>query len=143
MVGLSRNKNWTFAGEEIEIVNSFNYLGMVLPSGGTFNKATSTLSGKALKAMNALFSITKTMQVPVDIMFNLFDSFIAPILNYSCEIWGFSRAENIERVHRKFCKWLINVKMSTNNLSLAGELGRPSTLYWTSYKNYQILVKFE
>ena len=69
---------------------------MVLSSGGTFNKATSTLSGKALKAMNALFSITKTMQVPVDIMFNLFDSFIAPILNYSCEIWGFSRAENIE-----------------------------------------------
>ena len=46
--------------------------------------------------MNALFSITKTMQVPVDIMFNLFDSFIAPILSYSCEIWGFSRAENID-----------------------------------------------
>ena len=74
--------------------------------------------------MNALFSVTKTIQVPVDIMFNLFDSFIAPILNYSCEIWGFSRAENIARVHRKFCKWLINVKISTNNLSLAGELGR-------------------
>ena len=32
---LSRNENWTFAGEEIEIVNSFNYLGMVLSSGGT------------------------------------------------------------------------------------------------------------
>ena len=32
--------------------------------------------------------------------------------------------KKIERVHRKFCKWLINVKMTTNNLSLTGEFGR-------------------
>ena len=38
--------------EEIEIVNNFNYLGVVLSSGGSFIKATSTLSGKALKAAN-------------------------------------------------------------------------------------------
>ena len=35
--------------------------------------------------------------------------FVTSILNYSCEIWGFSNAENIERVHRKFLKWLINL----------------------------------
>lgn len=29
---LSRNEKWTYFGEEIEIVNSFNYLGMVLSS---------------------------------------------------------------------------------------------------------------
>ena len=63
------------------------------------------LAGKALEAMNALFYITKNMQVPVNIMFNLFDSFVQPILTYSCEIWGFAAAEKIERVHRKFCKW--------------------------------------
>ena len=83
---MSRHEKWTYSGEEIEIVNSFNYLGMVLSSGGTFIKATNMLAGKALKAMNALFSITKHMQVPINIMFNLFDSFVQPILNYSCEI---------------------------------------------------------
>ena len=30
----------------------------------------------------------------------------------------------MERVQRKFCKWLLNVKMSTNSLSLYSELGR-------------------
>ena len=74
--------------------------------------------------MHALMAITKKLQVPIDVMFNLFDSFVLSILNYSCEVWGFYTAENIERAHRKFCKWLINVKMSTNNLSLAGEFGR-------------------
>ena len=90
---LIRNEKWTYNGEETEIVNSFNYLGMVVSSGGTFIKATSMLAGKALKAMNALFSIKKHMQVPINIMFNLFDSFVQPILNYSCEIWGFATAE--------------------------------------------------
>lgn len=121
---LSRQEKWTYAGETVEIVNSFNYLGIVLSSGGAFIKATNTLVGKALKSMNALFAITKSMQVPTDVMFNLFDSFVLSILNYGCEVWGFSTAQNVERVHRKFCKWLINVKMSTNNLSLAAEFGR-------------------
>ena len=87
-------------------------------------KATNTLAGKALKAMNSLLSITRPMKIPTKIMFNLFDSFVVSILNYGCEIWGFSKATNIERVHRKFCKWHLNVKMSTSNLSLYGELGR-------------------
>ena len=121
---LSSKEKWTYAGEEIEIVSSFNYLGIVLSSRGAFIKATNTLAGKALKAMNSLLAITRCMKLPINIMFNLFDSFVLSILNYSCEIWGFTRAENIERVHRKFCKWLLNVKMSTNSLSLYGELGR-------------------
>ena len=121
---LSRQEKWTYAGETVEIVNSFNYLGIVLSRGGAFIKATNTLVGKALKSMNALFAITKSKQVPIDIMFNLFDSFVLSILNYGCEVWGFSTVQNVERVHRKFCKWLINVQMSTNNLSSAVELGR-------------------
>ena len=55
---LSQQERWTYGNEEIEIVNNFNYLGVVLSSGGSFIKATSTLSGKALKAANSLLQIT-------------------------------------------------------------------------------------
>ena len=55
---LNRNEKWIYSGEEIEIVNSFNYLGIVLTSGGAFVKATNTSAGKALKAMNSLLSVT-------------------------------------------------------------------------------------
>lgn len=58
--GLSQNEKWTFHAVEIEIVSTFNFLGIVLSSGGSFAKATSTLSGNALMAINALLSITKT-----------------------------------------------------------------------------------
>lgn len=87
--------------------------------------ATKTLAdNKALKAMGSIFAITRDLEVPVNIMLNLFDSYVASILNYSSEVWGFIKAENIERVYRKFLKWLLNVKMSTTGSAVYGELGR-------------------
>ena len=102
----------------------FKYLGVVFSSGGSFVKATSTLSGKVLKALYSLFAITEDKEIPLDLVLGLFDTFVGSILSYGCEKWGFSRADYIERVHKKFCKWLINVKSSTNYLLLYGELGR-------------------
>ena len=57
-------------------------------------------------------------------MCQLFDAFVAATLNYGCEIWGFGKSKEIERVHLKFCKQLLNVKMSTCTNSIYGELGR-------------------
>jgi hypothetical protein len=62
--------------------------------------------------------------VPVNIMLNLFDSYVTSILNYPSQVWGFIKAENIERVHGKFMKWLSNIKMSTTSSAVYGELDR-------------------
>jgi hypothetical protein len=48
--------------------------------------ATKTLADKALKAMGSLFAITRDLEVPVNIMLNFFDSYVASILNYSKEV---------------------------------------------------------
>lgn len=57
-------------------------------------------------------------------MFNLFDAYVLSVLNYGCEIWGFLKAEDISHIHRKFCKQMLHVKMSTNSTSLYAEVGR-------------------
>jgi hypothetical protein len=44
-------------------------------------------------------------------MLNLFNSYVASLLNYSSEVRGFIKEENIERAHRKFMKRLSNVKI--------------------------------
>jgi len=64
------------------MVQSFNHLGIVLSSGGSFIQTTQALSDKGLKAMGSLFAITKDMHVPVKIMLNLFDSYVTSILCY-------------------------------------------------------------
>ena len=41
-------------------------------------------------------------------------------------MWGFGKNNEIERVHFKFCKIVLNVKSSTSNAGVYGELGRYS-----------------
>ena len=90
---LNLNCEWVYNGNNIDVVNTFNYLGIVLSSGGSFIHATQTLAGKALRAMSSLFRITKPMEVPVNVNFDLFDTYVASSLSYGCEVRGFSKSD--------------------------------------------------
>ena len=46
------------------------------------------------------------------------------MLTYGSEIWGYENIDILEKVHVKFCKLLLNLKTSTPNFMLYGELGR-------------------
>ena len=120
---LSQLERWYHNGTVIEIVNQFDYLGIVFTPGGTFMKASETLSEKAIRALCSLLSMTKSFEIPLNIMINLDNSFVCSILFYACEIWGFSSAISIDKVQRKFCRRMLNVKQSTHNLAICSELG--------------------
>ena len=49
---------------------------------------------------------------------------VKPILLYGCEIWGFGNNDVLEKVHLKFCRMILNLKTSTPNNMIYGELGR-------------------
>ena len=49
---------------------------------------------------------------------------VTPILLYGCEIWGFENLDSIEKIHLKFCKIILNLKTSTPNFMIYGELCR-------------------
>ena len=54
----------------------------------------------------------------------LFDTFVTSILNYGGQIWGLNKSKAIERIHLKFLKGLLRVKITTSNAGVYGELGR-------------------
>ena len=55
----------------------------------------------------------------------LFDKVVKPILLYGCEVLGMGNTSVIERrVHLKFRKLLLNLKKSTPDYMIYGELGR-------------------
>ena len=60
----------------------------------------------------------------VNMLFNLFDKMVTPVLSYGCEVWGFHTSSAIERVHLKFCKLVLKVSKSTCNEMIYGELER-------------------
>ena len=122
---LPRDLKFYYNGIEIEIVNTFSYLGIVFSPGGSFSNTQITLAGQAQKAIFKLNSyLYKFTNISPRHTIELFDKLVSPILNYAAEVWGFFQATHIERVHLQFCKRLLGVKKTTQNNFVYGELGR-------------------
>jgi len=119
---LRQNETWTYDGHNIE--NNFNYLGTVINNTGSFTLYQKYLAGKALKAMNTLLYKCKMYDLKPKILCQLFDAFVGSILNYASEIWGFIKSKEIERIHLKFCKRMLQVRLNSCNACVYGELGR-------------------
>ena len=64
--------------------------------GGSFLKATSTVAGKALRSLYSLKSILREVQVPVNMVYNLFYAYVLFVWNYNSEAWVFNNADSIE-----------------------------------------------
>ena len=87
-------------------------------------------------------NVNKTKQLPVNILSDLFDKMISPVILYNCEIWGASLlkkknnneqnlVENLfylqclqEDLHMKFMKIALGVNSKATNITVRSELGR-------------------
>ncbi len=58
--------------------------------------------------------------------------------NKGCKIWFVDKSKEIGRIHLNFCKRLLNVKISTCNATVYGELGR----YPLYVNRYVRIVKY-
>ena len=113
-------ENWKYNNQEIKVVDEFNYSGTIFKYTDSFSSNTEYIIGKAL---NFLVVNCKKLPLKPKILCQLFDSFVGSILLYALEIWGFSKSKELERVHLKFCKRLLNVRLNTCTAGIYGELG--------------------
>ena len=70
----------------IEIVNTFNYLGLHFNYNGKYTVAEKQLAELERKAWFALSKQIKDMYLNVDSTIFLFDTYISSILNYASEV---------------------------------------------------------
>ena len=128
---LRRYEKWKFDDFKLEVVTYYKYLGLLLSSRNSWYMCQKTLASQASKA---LFSVKKNLirfgDVKVNILLKIFDSKIFPILLYGSEIWFSHISPDIEQVHTKFCKFILNLPIQSPNCFVKSELGRYSvTLY--------------
>ena len=72
-----------------------------------------------------VFALKLSLEIRTTQFFNqLFHSFINQVLSYACEILGFFKSKEIEKIHLKILKSVLNVKTTTFSASVYGELGR-------------------
>ena len=110
--------------DNIEVVDRFTYLGIKFNYTGNFRDAVKTLNEQALKAYNNLISIFSRVKLDVKTKLLLFDSLVVPIITYGCEVWGIYNYSEVDKIHYKFCKYILGVRQQTSNAAVLGELGR-------------------
>ena len=147
-----------FIGNDpVEVVDTYQYLGINLKPSGSMQFAVSELCDKASRAWFAISNVLyKHKRLPVSRAFQLFDSLIKPVALFSCEFWlpmiipkkCFTNKELLlkswetlpaEYLNQKLCRMLLSVHKRCSRLAAIGELGRYPLLI-SSIKN---CVKYE
>ena len=55
-------------------------------------------------------SIFDRLPCDIKMKLSLFDKLVVPILTYGSEIWGIYEFKEVEKIHMKFCKYILGVK---------------------------------
>ena len=119
-----QNLHFVYDRNDIEIVDTFKYLGVFFNRTGSYNYHIKQSYDKALKAMYSVITKCRNHNLSIDCQMDLFDKIVKPIILYGCEIWGYTSLSLVERLHLKFCKHILNLNNSTPNFMVYGELGR-------------------
>ena len=115
---------WMYGDHILEVVPYFKYLGLSISGNGSF---TYHFRETVKSARRALFGLRKSFndnpEIYPKMKIDLFNSMVTPILFYGCEVWGFCKADSLDRFYISFLKNVLGVKQSTPNCFVYGELG--------------------
>ncbi|RUA06843.1 MAG: hypothetical protein DSY43_01110, partial [Gammaproteobacteria bacterium] len=122
---IARHEKWNVGNRQINIVNEYRYLGVILSTRLCTNTVLADLSirGKA-GAIRVLKALRQLGHISPDVFFRIFDAQIQPMLLYGSEVWGMDDSSQTETVHMFALKKFLNVHMSTPNVIAYGETGR-------------------
>jgi hypothetical protein len=140
--GKSDCQDFLYNGSPIGRVDSFKYLGIEFHGTKGFLPATDQLRSAATKSLFALLQRCGELHISdPKTKCDLFDSLVAPILQYSCEVWAVDHKEGnckLELVQREFLRKILGVNVTTPNSSVLGEFGRLPLRFrwWKQILNY-------
>ena len=118
------SEKWMYENQNIDIVNEFTYLGILLKFNGKFLQTQKQLALQGNKALFAMRSNVSQLMLNHCTLISLFDTYVLSILNYSCEIWGNHKGAELEKIHLNFLKNILGVKKTTSNCLTYFECGR-------------------
>ena len=134
--------NFFIGNRSVEVVDTYQYLGINLKPSGSMQFAVGELFDKASRAWFAISNVLyKYKRLEVSRAFQLFDSLIRPIALFSSEFWlpsvlpkkCFNSREELlksweglqaEILNQKISRLLLSVHKRCSRLGVLGELGR-------------------
>lgn len=121
---ISSNLRWCFGNQNIEIVNSYTYLGVEITYNLSFRKHLQKKLADSKLAINSTWSkyishpsIAKTNKMKI------FDACSRSIMFYAAQVWGYTRFDDVEKLFRFFTKKMLYLPNNTPNYMLYLETG--------------------
>ena len=129
---------FTYNNKNLENVKKYNYLGITFCNNGSFSGAKQVLYQKGLKAYFKFRKCFEHHKPKIKTLIHVFDHTIKPVLLYGSEVWGLFPPNKLsdtflnklcnelpaEKIHIKFCKYILEVSRRATNVAVRGELGR-------------------
>ena len=117
------NFKFLIGDNEIEVVEKYKYLGLVLDEHLDFNVTTSVLAGSAGRALGAVS--TKFNQLK-GMGFNsyakLYNTGVTPILDYGAGIWGYKSFSNIDAIQNRAIRFFLGTHRFASNIAINGDV---------------------
>ena len=122
---LSRHERWTYGDVELEVVNSYKYLGIALTTKLSTTQAVADFIPKAKrKIITILKALRKINCTDWGVFSKIFNAQIQPALLYASKIWVKGRVETVEKVHLFAIKRFLRLSNKTPSIIVYGESGR-------------------
>ena len=140
--GKRQATSFTYAGDALECVDSFRYLGVEVHRSKGFGVAPGVVGSAAMKAVCGMMRQVVDRDIRnIGLRVQLFNSIVMPVLQYGCEVWStpFLRdpsnpvSSHIQRVQSQFLRQVAGgwVRKSTPVRLLCAEFGcRPVSWQW-------------
>ena len=68
----------------------------------------------------------------------MFNCLVSPVIEYSCEVWGFCQADKLDTIYLGFLKTILGVRKTTPSVFIYRELN----LYPLKLKRYLRIFKY-
>lgn len=133
-----------YGGTQLKVVDHYVYLGVAFYSNGCFRRSIHQQVLLARGALNALLVKTSLLGLPVDLVLEIYEGTVLPVLLYGSEIWGFSDLKEVETFHTTSLKRFLAVGKATRDEFVFGETGstdlkgvilKRMTNFWLSLAN--------
>lgn len=114
---------------ELQIVDSYKYLGLVLDKNFTWKAHLKKVLEKARKRMQALSGLGLRQGVSAKAMLRGWEVLVRPVIEYGAEIWGEKKWAEAEQLQFEMGRRVLGVSKKTTKEVVQGELGLGKVCY--------------
>lgn len=139
---LSANLKWKYGEHDIDIVNEYKYLGVLLQYNLSFKKhLDEKLSTSKLAINSTWLSYLYNPKINISNKVKIFESAAKTIMQYGSAVWGFKRFDQVEKLFRFFMKKMLFLPQNTPNYMLYLETGSKTQFWFTLRSHFNYILK--